>query len=121
MHNGLQIDMKVFMQHNGKVVARGVVKVIGEDKICRFSLLGLDKVGVHVSKLIDGVIPLTYDALFYHLEDALENTILWPVNEIIVDDAEKIQVFFLQLKFISSIMYSLTILDYSTKKYYCNL
>ena len=117
MQNGLKIDMKVYMQHNGKIVARGVVKVIGQDKICCFSLLGVDKVGVQVSEVIDGVIPLTYDPFFDHLEDALENTIVWPINEIKVDDEEKTKVFFLQLKFISSIMYSLCILEYSTKIY----
>ena len=117
MQNGLKIDMKVYMQHNGKIVARGVVKVIGQDKICRFSLLGVDKVGVQVSEVIDGGIPLTYDPFFDHLEDALENTIVWPVNGVKVDDEEKTKVFFLQLKFISSIMYCLRILEYSTKIY----
>ena len=67
MQNGLKIDMKVYMQHNGKIVARGVVKVIGQDKICRFSLLGVDKVGVQVLEVIDGGSPLTYDPFFDHL------------------------------------------------------
>ena len=82
MQMGFKINMKVFMQHNGINVAIGVIKVIDAHKSCRFSLLGVNKIGVHVVEVIDGGIPLVDDPLFQHLEEAINTTIVWPLEGI---------------------------------------
>lgn len=77
--------MKVFLQHKNKNVAYGIIQILDPNMSCRWSLLGPHKVGVLVTKVFDGDVPLPHDPLLDFLEEAIDLTIAWPVQEIIED------------------------------------
>ena len=93
LQNNVFESMKVYLQHKKKNVAYGIIQIVDPKLSCRWSLLGPHKVGVLITKVFDGDVPLPHDPFLNFLEEAIHLTITWHVQEIIEDTSVDIRTY----------------------------
>ena len=76
------------LHHNKKIVANGIIEILGAEKICRFKRLGSGQVGVRIIEVFDGDIPLLEDPLLDVLDEAMNMIIIWSIDSMMEMDSE---------------------------------